>query len=62
MATYTSMHHNSFAASMSSEAAASFCALVLLGSVVLTESIFVYIISIILCVVLMIPNKIAAAS
>lgn len=47
---------------MSSEAAASFCALVLLGSVVLTESIFVYIISIILCVVLMIPNKIAAAS
>lgn len=62
MATYTSMHHNSPAASAFCEAAASFCALVVLGSVILTESIFVIILPIILRVVLIITDKYATAS
>lgn len=57
----TSMHHDSPAASMSSEAAAFACAAVLLGSAVLAESIFVVIVSLILAAVWIIRNKTATA-
>lgn len=54
-ANYTSMHHNSNAATATSAAAASSCAKVKLGSVVVAESVFVAVIHLILAVVLIFP-------
>ncbi len=57
----TSMNHNSCAASAHAEAAASFCAVLLLGSAILAESIFVLISLVIVVVLICFLNNLSAA-
>lgn len=57
-ACFPSMHHDFTAASMCCEAAASFCVILLLGSAILAESIFV---SVILVLALIRQNHLLTA-
>ena len=61
-ACYNAMHHNAATSVMSAEAAASVCVFLLLGSAILAESIFAFIVGIILAVILIIKQKAATAS